>query len=471
MPLPSPAHALAPLLLALTLAGCATPPPSGAALQTTAQVPQAWLAAANPQSPDAPLLAHWWTAFRSPELNSLVDRALAHNTDLRVARATLRQARATRLATEAAQRPQLSLGSSATRSQADGAGGSNLFKLGFSASWEPDLSGSLSAAQQAAEADERASAADLASTRMSLAAEVALAWLNWRDAQARAQLTRLSLASLEDTQALARWQAQAGLASALDLEQAVLNTEQTRASLAALDAEAASDAHALAQLCALAPAELRSHAAAEAAPIQADLALQQLAQGVPADLLRRRPDLRAAEAAVQAAWLRREQTRREGWPGLSLSGTLGLQAVTLAGLGQAGAGLATLAGAVNWSLLDGGQRPALVEAKDAALEAALARYDAALLAALKDVEDSLSALQGSRARNAALQLAADAADASLQLSRHRHQAGLVDFATLLLAQRTALSSRLALQSARNELSLNLVRNAKALGGGWTPDTE
>lgn len=448
------------------LCGCsqipALPPPAEPNV-----APPSWREAASTQAPEAAALAQWWRQFEDPGLDALVAQTLARNPSLRQAQATLRQARAARALAQAARWPQVGASGSASRSQADGAVGVNQFRLGLSASWDSDLSGASSAALGAAEADELAATADLDSVRASLLAELGQAYVQWRSAQARARITRESLASLEDTLALARWRTQAGLASALDVEQSVLATEQARAGLQALESEIAQDEHQLALLSGGPPAAFATPTPADVPA--AEPALQRLSVGLPADVLRRRPDLRSAEAALRAAWLRREQTRREGWPGLSLNGSLGLQALSLAGLGQAGAGLATLAASVNWIWLDGGQRAALVDAKDAALERSRAGADAALLAALTDVENALAALRGSRERSASLTLAADAAQASLQLTRHRHSAGLVDFATLLEAQRAELNTRLALQSARAEQSLNLIRVYQALGGGWPAD--
>jgi len=472
--LPSACGARGPLaslaaMLAL-LAGCASSPAEPA--QSAGPPLTQWQTPAQASPPDAAALAQWWRQFQAPMLEGMVEQALAHNTDLRTARASLAQAQAARAVADAATQPQLGLGLSASRTRVDGGGSTPVDKLAFSASWEPDLRGSLGLASQAAQSDEDAAAADLASTRVSLVAEVGLAYVQWCDAQARERLTRASLASLEETQALVRWRAQAGLASALDLEQAVLNTEQTRASLPSLATELAQDAHTLALLLGQTPFDFATRwgASAPAMP-HADAAWQGLTVGLPADLLRRRPDLRSAEAAVQAAWLRREQVRREGWPGLSLSGSLGVQALTLAGLGQPGAAVATLAASVDWSLLDGGQRHALVAQQDALWTARRSAYDAAVLGAVKDVEDSLVALRGSQQRGAALSLASQAARASAQLDHLRHAAGLLDASTLLEAQRTELSAALALQSNRSDESLHLIRVFKALGGGWPVEAE
>jgi NodT family efflux transporter outer membrane factor (OMF) lipoprotein len=425
---------------------------------------------ALPTAPDDTALATWWQQFNDPGLDALMRDALAANRDLKGAQASLRQAQAARALAESALFPTLGVSAGSSRSMTRSSAG-NLHKLGFSASWEPDLSGTQAAGASAAEADLDAARADLATTRMALAAELGLAYAQWRGAQARERITRDSLASLEQTLQLAQWKTQAGLASSLDVEQARLSAEQTRASLPSLATEVAQYEHQIAVLTGQTPAQWRQGSVAPTAGDvpQADAALQQLAVGLPADLLRRRPDLRAAEAQVRAAWARKEQTRRAGFPRISLAGSVGLQAATLAALGSAGAGLATLAASVDWTLFDAGARQAQVDQQDALLELSRASYDSAVLLAVKDVEDGLAALEGSRQRAQALRQATDAASNALLLTRAQHQAGLTDFATLLEAQRNELNARLSLQSTQTDVSLTLIRVYKALGGGWSRD--
>lgn len=503
---------LAAVLALLT--ACATPGGTTSGLVAPAQQlaagPYAQAAAARQQPADAAQLATWWRQFDDPRLAALVEQALARNTSLRSAQATLREARAARAATEAATRPQVALGASASRSRSGGSTG-NAFRLAGDASWEPDFSGAQSAGVQAAEADVETAQADLWTTQVAIAAETAQAYVQLRGAEARRRITQASLASFAETYDLARWRTQAGLASSLDLEQSRLNLENTRASLPALDSEVAQNQSQIALLTGRPLAEVQSalsrpasqpasggvtaieprspapgaetgggvrpgatalpEASAVASSVpSAPAALEPLAVGLPADLLRRRPDLRSAEAAVRAQWWRLDQTRRDASPSLTLSGSLGWQAATVAALSGPAAGLASLAASVNWSLFDGGQRRALVDQQDAALERSRVAYEAALLTALKDVEDSLVALQSTQMSLVSQQAAADAADNALLLTRQQHAAGLVDFATLLEAQRNALSARTSLQTGQTNRSLNLITLYKALGGGWPADT-
>ncbi|HEX5687415.1 MAG TPA: efflux transporter outer membrane subunit [Ideonella sp.] len=458
------------------LGGCASAPPAPTLAQGIAAAALGQWARVDilpgAAAPDARALATWWQQFGDPHLDRLMQQALAGNLDLRSARATLRQAQAARAAAEAGTGPLLGISAGASRSLTRSST-SNLYKLGFSASWEPDLNGSQASGVAAADADAQAAWADLGTTRMTLSAELGLAYVQWRGAQARLRITAASLASLEQTLELARWKAQAGLASVLDVEQARLSVEQTRASLPSLATEIAQDEHLIALLTGRAPSELMADLPAQPLSTngvpQAGPAMERLAVGLPADLLRRRPDLQAAEARVRAAWARQEQTRRAGWPGLGLSGSVGLQALTLGALGQASAGVAALAASVDWTLFDNGLRRAQVDQAGAALDSSRIAYDAAVLGAVRDVEDSLVALRGSRDRAESLRQAADAAAATLHWTRVRHDAGLTDFATLLEAQRNELGALLALQTTQTDLSLNLIRLFKALGGGWDAD--
>lgn len=435
------------------------------------QAGTAWLQAHGEQArpADDPALARWWAQLADPTLEALVQQALDHNTDLRSAQASLQQARAVRAATEAGGRPQL--GSSASLGRSRSAGQNrNSVELGFSASWEPDWWGQQAAGLQAAQADVQAAAGQWQATRLALVAETGLAYTAWRDAQARLDLNRDSLARLERLRQLTDWRAQAGLASGLDAEQARLAVQQGEAALPPLATEVAQGLHQLALLTGQTPAALAAQASRwpEAAGLPGvDTALAPLTLGVPADLLRRRPDLRAAEASVRAQWARREQTVLDGLPSLTLSGSLGWQAATLAALGGPASGLAAVAANVDWAWFDGGQRQAQVQQQDAVLQQARVAYEAAVLTAVKDVEDSLVALHQSRLRLQALAAADHSAQTVRQLTGQQQAAGLVDLRTLLSTEREALSARSSLQSGQADVSLNLMRLYKALGGGWS----
>jgi outer membrane protein TolC len=175
-----------------------------------------------------------------------------------------------------------------------------------------------------------------------------------------------------------------------------------------------------------------------------------------------------AEWRIGAAQARLAQADAARLPSVRLSGTLGLSALTLGSLTSAGALVGSLLGGVSVPLLDGGAAQAQVRAQDAALEQARVAYQAAVLTALKDVEDALVALQDNRERLERLQAASDAAASAELLARQRYRSGLIDFRAVLDTQRTLLATQDSLASVRAGVSADHVRLYKALGGGWTP---
>ncbi len=459
-----PPRAWLTLSVALVLAGCASlqaPPPEAPALQ----IPLNWNAAPSANAPSS--LAAWWGRFGDPALGPLVDQAMAANTSVKSAQAALRQARALAEVQRAGLGPSVSVSGSAQRSQSGSSDASNTFKASVGASWEPDLFGGNRAAANASETDAQASAASLSNVQVSLAAEVASSYINLRGLQARLAIARSNLATQTETLQITRWRAQAGLVSSLDVELAVSAAEQTQAQIPALQTSVAQTLNALAVLTGQAPGTLNT-ALGDAAPIPpapADLAL-----AFPADTLRQRPDVRAAELKVRSAWSRVAMADAARYPSFSLTGSIGLSSLTLGSLIDSGSLLKSLLAGVSAPLFDGGAAKAQVRAQEAALDQARATYQGTVLAALQDVEDALVAIQGDRERLTRLQAAASAAANAELLARQRYQSGLIDFATVLGTQRSLLSAQDSVASTQASLSANHVRLYLALGGGWTPDS-
>lgn len=456
-----------PLSLAAMLAGCShwTPAPEPTALALPAQ----WSTASAAGLPATPLLA-WWQRFNDPLLSALVDEALRANTSVQGAMAALRQARATGDVQAAGLGPTLRGTASVQRSRNGDAPSSNAFRAGFDAAWEPDVFGGQHAALNAAEADTRASAANLGDVQVSVAAEVALNVLQWRGLQMRLRIARDNLASQAHTLQIADWREQAGLASGLDVVQARGATEQTRAQLPSLLTAAGQAEYALAALTGQAPMALHERMAAFTAPPSGAPAVSDpLVLSIPAETLRQRPDVRAAEARVAAAWARVAQADAARYPNFNVSGSLGLSAATLGGLGHSAALLAALAGSVAAPLYDGGAGRAQVRAQEAAFDQARANHAAVWLTALKEVESSLLALRQDSERLRSQGLAADAARQAAQLASLRYGSGLIDFQVVLETQRTALGTQDGLASTATEIDVERVRLFKALGGGWQAD--
>ena len=320
-------------------------------------------------------------------------------------------------------------------------------------------------AVNATAADAQAAEASLANVQVSIAAEVAVTYIELRGLQARLAIARSNLAAQQETLQLSRWRAQAGLVSSLDVEQAVAASEQTSAQIPLLQTSAAQALSSLAVLSGQAPGALQATLAMPAAVPQApaDLAL-----ALPASTLRQRPDVRAAERRISAALARVAQADAARYPGFQLGGSLGLNALTLGTLTSGASVVRSLLASVSVPLFDGGAARSQVRAQEAALEQTRVAYQGTVLTALKDVEDALVSLQGNRERLARLQAAAEAAGNADLLAGQRYASGLIDFRSVLETQRTLLSTQDSVESTRASLSADHVRLYKALGGGWTP---
>ena len=461
--------------LSLALAGCASSPALTGGTPTLAEaVPTRWLQEQTPAGAAAPsdavALARWWQRFGDAELDALIEASLQAHGSVKRAQAALSQARALRDAAAGALLPALNLGASVSRSrsgQGAAAIDSRSVKSGFDASWEPDVFGGNAAALAEREASLRASQAELGDVQRSIAAEVALNYITLRGSQQRLEIARANLAAQDETLQLTQWRLQAGLTTSLEAEQARSAAEQTRATLPTLQTARDQAAHALALLTGRTPEALAPLMRSAAAPVP--LPPQDLALAFPADTLRQRPDVRAAEASLSAALARVAQADAARRPSFKLSGSLGLSAASLSALGDSSALLRSLLASVTLPLFDGGALAAQQRAAQAGAEQYRAAYETAVLTALQEVEDALVALRNDRTRLATLQRAADAAANAALLARQRHASGLVDFQTVLDTQRTLLSTQDGVASAIASVAADHVRLYKALGGGWQPE--
>ncbi len=453
------------LLIAAALSACAHGVPKEADTAERLQpAPASWSRSTATTSASAEVLSTWWTQFDDPLLGELIHDALRANPDLLQARATLAQARALRSQTAASRSPQIGTSASVTRSRKQQVS-TNTWSAGLDASWEADFFGALSSATRARDADVAAATADLATVQRSLSAEVATAYLQLRGARQTLRIAQDNLTAQQETATLIGWRVKAGLASSLDEEQAKLSVEQLRATLPTQEATIAVAEHQLGVLLGLSPNALQERlGTSERVPqVTSELPL-----ALPAEVLRQRPDVRAAESRIQAEALRLQGKRAERLPTFAVNGSLALQAATAAALNGPGALVSAAAAAVDWPLWDGGSRKSQVEAQQAVLEQARQTYRSTVLTALQDVEDALTYLGSTQTRLVNLERADESARNALLLARHRYQAGLIDFTTLLDSQRSALTAQSSLATARTDLGLYRVRLYKALGGGWSP---
>lgn len=459
---------LAAAVVAFMATGCASVGPDY--VPPEVEVPPAWQRSAAEDGAEREDLSRWWERLEDPVLSRLIEDSLEGSLELRSARARLRQARALRAIAGADRFPTVSASVSASRARGSGqtiGGGrtTELFSAGFDASWEPDVFGGVRRGIEAAQADLQASEASLQSTRVSLVAEVALNYVEVRAFQARLAIAQANLDSQSETFQLTDWRAKAGLAGTLDVEQARALLEQTRAQIPALESSLAQAAHRLAVLLGRAPGTLRERLAVRG-PIPAPP--QRVAVGIPADTLRQRPDVRAAERSLAAETARIGQTEAARYPALALTGSIGVEALSASALGANGAAASSLAASLSTVLFDGGRLRMQVEVQTAVTEQALASYETAILTALEEVENALVGLSSSQRRAGALRTAVEAARNAALLARQRYASGLIDFLTLLDAERTLLTIEDSLAATQAESASALIQLYKALGGGWRP---
>ncbi len=452
------------LLVAVAAAGCATT--TAKAVAPPVAVPGSWLGVGGEAAPE-PVgdLSRWWETLGDGTLTELVERALAANPDLRIAQSRLRQARAQRGLARIDFLPSVDGAVTAGTSKTSGTRTLESYTAGLDASWEVDVFGATRQAVSAAQADVEASEASLHATQVSLAAEVALGYIQLRSYQARLAISRSSLARQQETLDLTRWRAQAGLTSELDVEQARANAEQTRAQIPSLETAVAETEHALATLGGQPPAALRE-VLAPGGPVPS--IPDRVAVGIPADALRQRPDVRAAERQLVAAIARVGEAKAARFPTFRLSGTLSASGPSLGDLLGAETVARSLLGSLTAPIFYRGRIRRQIEIQTEAQEQALAGYESTVLSALEEVENAIVLLANARSRRVSLEAAVEASRVAAELARQRYSTGLTSYQTVLDTERTELSAEDGLESSKAEGAQALVRLYKALGGGWTP---
>ncbi len=452
------------LMMIAPLAGCAVGPDY---VRPDLAAPANWRDTAGTRPASAQEdISRWWLRLKDPVLNELIATALRNSPDMRTARARLQESRARLDISDAAFMPQLNAALGAGRSKAGNASPSNQFNAGFDASWEIDLFGGLRRASEAAEADAGATLADLYHTQVSLAAEVALNYMQLRSLQQRLAIARNNLAAQRETLNITEWRAQAGLVTSMQVEQANSNLQQTLAGIPTLATNLTKAENRLAVLLGQFPTSLHEKLAAPVAlpPLPDEIALS-----IPADTLRQRPDVQAVERRVAAETARIGQETAARYPSLSLSGSLGWKALTVGALGDSANLTRSLSASLAQSIFDGGRLSSRIEAQSAVQQQALIAYEQTVLLALEEVENALTSYANSHERRAALQNATTSARNAALMARQRYEGGLIDFQSVLDTDRTLLSSEDSLASAEFDERAALISLYKAMGGGWSED--
>ena len=463
--------------LALLAGGCAVGPNYR---QPDLPVPSAWKEA-QPSGIDtrSAELSRWWTVFNDPLLNSLVERAVGSNLDLRLAEARIREARASRRVIAADAWPMVDVSGSYARERLSknalafpsqwGSSVSgkilehNLYETGFDASWEIDVFGGVRRGIEAAEATVDASVEDRRDALVTLLGDVARNYIDLRGFQHRLAVARANLKTQQETLELTRVRFQVGLVSDLDVAQAEAQVNTTAAQIPTLESSLKQAAYRLDVLLGLQPGALWAELSNET-PIPA-LPPEVLA-GLPSELLRRRPDIRRAERQLAAATAQIGVATADLFPRFSLTGAIGLQSFSASDWFTGRSRFWSIGPTISWPIFDAGRIRANIEVRNAQQEQALTQYEKTVLTALQDVETSLVNYSQEQARYHSLIEAVSANRRAVAIANELYVRGLNDFLNVLDAQRSLFSSENDLAQSEAAMASNLVSLYKALGGGW-----
>ena len=424
----------------------------------------------------------WWMALNDSELSALIGRAVKANLDLKIASLRLLEARAARRVTRADLLPSVEATGTVERVRGGLTSGifnvnprssaapsvltpfeTDIFQFGFDASWELDFFGGRRRRLEAASADVKASEQARRNVALSLVAEVARNYSELRGFQRRLDITNENVKLQQDTLYLTRVRAEAGLGTQLDVERQSAQLDATRSLLPALEAAELQSIYRIGVLLGERPEALRSeleqHKPLPVAPIAVPV-------GLPADLLKRRPDIREAEARVAAETARVGVAKADLFPKILLSGALGRQSTTGSGLTLGAGNFYSLGPEVTLPIFTGGRLRANLEAQKRRLDQALAEYQNVVLQSLEEAEDSLAAYGREKERQERLMSAVEASRDATKLANELYTRGLADFLSVLDAQRQQLSLEDELAQSDTLVVTDLVALYKALGGGW-----
>ncbi len=421
-------------------------------------------------------LTRWWTEFDDPLLDSLVDRAVKSNLDLRIAQARIREARAVRVGTAAGLWPTLGTSASYKRNRTSqnafaispggGGGGQldqNFYQAGFDSSWEIDVFGGTRRSVEAADASVEATVENLRDTLVTLLGDVAKNYVDLRGVQGRLAVSRENLKAQQDTLELTRVRFQAGLASDLEVAQAEAQVNTTAALIPALESSLKGDMYGLDLLLGLEPGSLAGELnTTEAIPRLPSKVLI----GLPSELLRRRPDIRSAERQLAAATAQVGAAMADLFPKFSLTGDIGLQSISASNWFNRGSRFWTIGPTVSWPIFDAGKIRANIEIRNAQQEQALTQYEKSVLNAFQEVETALVHYANEQATYRSLTDAVAANRRALTMANELYIRGLNDFLNVLDTQRALYVTESALVQSQANMAANLVTLYKTLGGGW-----
>jgi multidrug efflux system outer membrane protein len=454
-------------LLALTLSACAVGPDYKSPHLEPAKLASAEAGDYNRSRFEA----LWWQQFDDPTLNQLVAHSLEENRELRVAFARLRAARAIRDDVANDQLPTVTSRASSEIGKAQQPGlterrvNAERYDLGLDMAWELDLFGRIQRQLEASEAQIEVAEADYYQLQVSLIAELVDAYGNLRGAQLRERIARQNLENQQESRGITEQLREAGVGSELDVLRSDARLAATEASLPQLQAEQVRAQNRIATLLGQRPEQLTVDLDAQPLPAIA----KALPIGDPAELLRRRPDIRAAERQLAAATASIGVATADLFPRVSLSGFLGFTAGRGSQLGSSAARAWGVAPTISWAAFDLGSVRARLRGAEAEADGALANYEQQVLLALEESENAFSDYAKRQQRLLALMRQSQASRAAAEQASVRYREGEVDFLVLLDAERERLAAEDAQALAEVELYRGIVAIYKALGGGWQPN--
>jgi NodT family efflux transporter outer membrane factor (OMF) lipoprotein len=457
------------------LVACNTVGPDYVAPET--ETPDAWHIDIADGVMDGEASLHtWWLALNDPVLNQLMDRARAGNLDIQLAASRIDQARESIGIVRGEEMPNLGLDGSATRARASESTSpipafvstTNRFALGLSAGWELDVWGRIRRSVESVEAQYGASIEDYRDVLVLMYAEVANRYIEIRAFQERVRYAEENLTAQRETLGLTRARLEAGLVPELDVRQAEQNLARTESSIPRFRAAIHERLNILSLLLGGYPG-LADVVLEESQPIPSDPGLPAL--GLPADLLRQRADIRAAERRLAGQTARIGVATADLYPRFSLVGGVGLESLELNDLFDGNSYFANIGAPVDWQLFTGGSIRSNIAVEEARTEEVLIAYRRSVLAAVEEVESAMAAYIEEKHRREVLLRSVEAASKATELVRFLYISGLTDFQNVLDMERTLTLEQDALAETDGLVVQYLVRIYTALGGGWDEDTD
>ena len=459
-----------PLSGLLWLGGCTVGPKYA---KPTAEVPAAYKETGNwkdAQPSDGIAKGKWWEIYQDPQLNSLEEQISVSNQNLKAAQAQFEQARAAVRVSRSFYYPTISGGAAITgtrQSQNKALRGTSSsvvtyadYQIPVDMSYEADVWGRIRRTVESSRAQAQASAADLANVDLSLHSELALDYFELRGLDAQKQLLETSVVAFQKALDLTQNRYQGGIASAVDVAQAQTVLETTRAQAIDVGVQRAALEHAIAVLIGQPAAKFSLSPLPLASPPPS------IPEGLPSELLERRPDIAAAERRVQAANAQIGVARAAYFPLITLNGSGGFESAAISTLIQGPAGFWSIGPAAIETLFDAGRRRAISDQARSAYNQSVALYRESILTAFQEVEDNLAALRILQEESQTQTAAVTAAERSLTLSNNRYKGGVSNYLEVITAQNAALSNErtaVDLLTRRMAASVLLI---KAIGGGW-----